>query len=317
MSTKTLDIQKALQNSDSPSESNPFVTASQLAGSNELSEVLANGNDTGGTNISVTTGDAIVGAAELTLTGTTSATLGAATTLGLTGGTGLTATATTGDLALVSTAGEVNATAGTSIGLTATTTVGITGGTGVTLTATTGNANFISTAAEIFITAATNATIEATTGFAYLYAPAGIAYVEGNGGFDLRSSGVGTTGVIIAPTLDVTIDDLNIVAADAIAITGVSTTINTRETIWTSQAAAAIALVDSFKLYSADIIAGNAAPHFETEVGDIIKLYSNTTAIAASAFVANTSLIADDTATFGGFTIGQMQAAMLANGLLK
>jgi nitrogen fixation protein len=31
--------------------------------------------------------------------------------------------------------------------------------------------------------------------------------------------------------------------------------------------------VDSFKLYSADIVAGNAAPHFRTENGNIIKLY--------------------------------------------
>jgi hypothetical protein len=30
---------------------------------------------------------------------------------------------------------------------------------------------------------------------------------------------------------------------------------------------------DAFKLYSADIVAGNAAPHFRTENGDIVKLY--------------------------------------------
>lgn len=34
-----------------------------------------------------------------------------------------------------------------------------------------------------------------------------------------------------------------------------------------------ISTVDRFNLYSADIVAGNAAPHFRTEVGDIIKLY--------------------------------------------
>lgn len=31
---------------------------------------------------------------------------------------------------------------------------------------------------------------------------------------------------------------------------------------------------DSFKLYSADIVAGNAAPHFRTENSDIVKIYS-------------------------------------------
>lgn len=41
-----------------------------------------------------------------------------------------------------------------------------------------------------------------------------------------------------------------------------------------------------------------------------------TTAIAAAAFVANTSGIADDTATFGGYTIGQIVAALQRLGLL-
>jgi len=35
---------------------------------------------------------------------------------------------------------------------------------------------------------------------------------------------------------------------------------------------------DTFALYSADITAGNAAPHFRTEVGDIIKLYKQSSA---------------------------------------
>lgn len=41
-----------------------------------------------------------------------------------------------------------------------------------------------------------------------------------------------------------------------------------------------------------------------------------TTAIAAGAFVANTSGIADDTATFDGYTIGQIAAALRSAGLL-
>jgi hypothetical protein len=32
-------------------------------------------------------------------------------------------------------------------------------------------------------------------------------------------------------------------------------------------------ITDSFQQYSADIVAGNAAPHFRTENGNIIKLY--------------------------------------------
>jgi hypothetical protein len=41
-----------------------------------------------------------------------------------------------------------------------------------------------------------------------------------------------------------------------------------------------------------------------------------TTAITAAAFVANSSGIANDTATYGGYTQGQMAAAMIAFGLL-
>jgi hypothetical protein len=37
-------------------------------------------------------------------------------------------------------------------------------------------------------------------------------------------------------------------------------------------------ITDSFQQYSADIVAGNAAPHFRTEVGDIIKLYKQSSA---------------------------------------
>jgi len=69
-------------------------------------------------------------------------------------------------------------------------------------------------------------------------------------------------------------------------------------------------------IYSADITAGNAAPHFRTENGAVIKLYQETTGIAAAAFVSNTSLILDDSATYGGYTMGQVVAALKSQGLL-
>ena len=75
-------------------------------------------------------------------------------------------------------------------------------------------------------------------------------------------------------------------------------------------------IVDTFQQYSADIVAGNAAPHFRTENGNVIKIYRETTAVAAAAFVSNTSLIANDSATFGGYTMGQVVAALKAQGLL-
>ena len=75
-------------------------------------------------------------------------------------------------------------------------------------------------------------------------------------------------------------------------------------------------VLDGFQQYSADIVAGNAAPHFRTENGNIIKLYQQPTGGAASTFVTNTSLIANDTATFDGYTIGQVVKALRNMGIL-
>ena len=75
-------------------------------------------------------------------------------------------------------------------------------------------------------------------------------------------------------------------------------------------------ITDGFQQYSKDIVAGNAAPHFRTENGAIVKVYQETTAVTAAAFVSNTSLIVDDSATYGGYTMGQVVAALKAQGLL-
>jgi len=73
---------------------------------------------------------------------------------------------------------------------------------------------------------------------------------------------------------------------------------------------------DAYQQYSADITAGNAAPHFRTENGNVVKLYQETTGVAAATFVANTSAIVDDTATFDGYTIGQVVKALKNLGIL-
>jgi hypothetical protein len=87
--------------------------------------------------------------------------------------------------------------------------------------------------------------------------------------------------------------------------------------IWMSNGTApTVNWADRHWYYSADITAGNAAPHFRTENGNVIKLYRETTGIAAGAFVANTSAIVNDTATYGGYTMGQVVAALKAQGLL-
>jgi hypothetical protein len=75
-------------------------------------------------------------------------------------------------------------------------------------------------------------------------------------------------------------------------------------------------ITDSFQQYSADVVAGNAAPHFRTENGGIIKLYKETTAVAASTLVSNLGTPLTDTDTFDGYTLKQIVKALRNQGLL-
>ena len=74
---------------------------------------------------------------------------------------------------------------------------------------------------------------------------------------------------------------------------------------------------DRFMFYSADIVAGNAAPHFRTENGNIIKLYQETTGVASATFASGgggTNMKTDD--TFDGYTLQQVVKALRNTGLL-
>lgn len=73
---------------------------------------------------------------------------------------------------------------------------------------------------------------------------------------------------------------------------------------------------DAFQLYSADITPGNAAPHFRTEAGHIIRLYRETTAVTPATFVANTGTAVNDASTFDGYTIAQIVRALRNLGIL-
>ena len=67
--------------------------------------------------------------------------------------------------------------------------------------------------------------------------------------------------------------------------------------------------VDSFQLYSNDVVAGNAAPHIRTENGAVIKLYQETTAVGnAIISLGGGNAVLDDT-TFDGYTLRQLVRA--------
>jgi hypothetical protein len=75
-------------------------------------------------------------------------------------------------------------------------------------------------------------------------------------------------------------------------------------------------ILDGFQQYSADIVAGNAAPHFRTENGNIIKLYQQPTGGASSTFVLGVGTAVTDASTFDGYTLGQIVKALRNTGIL-
>jgi hypothetical protein len=73
---------------------------------------------------------------------------------------------------------------------------------------------------------------------------------------------------------------------------------------------------DSYRQYSADVTAGNAAPHFRTENGAVIKLYQETTAVGNSTIsVGGGNAVLDDT-EFDGYTLRQIVKALRNQGIL-
>ncbi len=75
-------------------------------------------------------------------------------------------------------------------------------------------------------------------------------------------------------------------------------------------------VTDGYSQYSADVTAGNAAPHFRTENGAVIKLYQETTAVGNSIIsVGGGSSVLDDT-TFDGYTLRQVVKALRNQGIL-
>jgi hypothetical protein len=74
---------------------------------------------------------------------------------------------------------------------------------------------------------------------------------------------------------------------------------------------------DCFLFYSKDITAGNAAAHFRTENGAIVKVYQETTAVGSATVSspgAGSTIKTDD--TFDGYTLQQVVKALRNQGLL-
>jgi hypothetical protein len=73
---------------------------------------------------------------------------------------------------------------------------------------------------------------------------------------------------------------------------------------------------NAIQLYSNDITAGNAAPHFRTENGAIVKVYQETTGVGASTLATGLGTPLTDTDTFDGYTLKQVVKALRNLGIL-
>ena len=73
---------------------------------------------------------------------------------------------------------------------------------------------------------------------------------------------------------------------------------------------------DAFRMYSADVVAGNAAPHFRTENGAVVKLYQETTGVGNAIFSAGGGNSVLDDSTFDGYTLRQIVKALRNQGIL-
>ena len=75
-------------------------------------------------------------------------------------------------------------------------------------------------------------------------------------------------------------------------------------------------ITNGYVQYSNDITAGNAAPHFRTENGSIVKLYQETTGVGASTLVTGLGTPLTDTDTFDGYTLKQIVKTLRNQGFL-
>lgn len=83
-----------------------------------------------------------------------------------------------------------------------------------------------------------------------------------------------------------------------------------------NNAAPVASVTSGYLQYSANIVAGNAAPHFRTENGNIIKLYRETTGVASATLVTGGGGTARHDDTYDGYTIAQVVKALRNLGIL-
>jgi hypothetical protein len=131
----------------------------------------------------------------------------------------------------------------------------------------------------------------------------GIIGFQGTSGLRLRTT---NTGIYIN-------DSGNFYLGGA---TGISLGTGSNAIILKSGTVPSSNIADHYYTYSADIVAGNAAPHFRTENGNVIKLYQQTTAVTSATVVSGSGGNVKHDDTFDGYTLEQVVKALRNAGLL-
>jgi len=100
--------------------------------------------------------------------------------------------------------------------------------------------------------------------------------------------------------------------ANGFTYTGDKVIIDGQTMAFRSASVAPTSTLDTFKLYSADIVAGNAAPHFRTEAGNIVKLYTQAAVTSAQGIadaLTNLGLLTGSSVIATGSTPGPVGVA--------
>jgi hypothetical protein len=139
-----------------------------------------------------------------------------------------------------------------------------------------------------------------------IYNPTGGFEIAGNITFTTQAvsgSGGSTPFYIYAGTLQI----------GALVATG-----GASNCVWMSNGVApTLTYADRHWYYSADITAGNAAPHFRTENGAVVKIYQETTAVTSATVVSGSGGVVKHDDTFDGYTLEKVVRALRNQGLLQ
>jgi len=146
-------------------------------------------------------------------------------------------------------------------------------------------------------------------------ATTGWAFTTANGGgstFDINFNGL-TGGTADISHRFIGVGNLILVGTSGVLAAGTSAT---STLVVPNGTAPSTSPVNLAQLYAQDQVAGNSCLHTRTENGAIVKIYQETTAVAAATYVAVGGTTIQTNDTFDGYTLQQVVKSLRNQGLL-